>query len=143
MSLTIRLSRAGAKKRPFYRIVIADSRMARDGRFIERVGSYDPMLLRDNPDRVKLNAERIQHWLGVGAQPSDRVARFLGEASLAPMPARRETPQKSQPKKKAQERLKEAAEKVAAAAAAAAAPAEPEAAPAEAAAEQAPAEGGA
>jgi small subunit ribosomal protein S16 len=137
MSLTIRLSRAGAKKRPFYRIVVADSRMARDGRFIERVGSYDPMLLRDNPDRVRLNTERIQHWLGVGAQPSDRVARFLGEASLAPMPERRETPKKSQPKKKAQERMKEAAEKAAAAAEAAQAPAE------SAAEQQAPAEGGA
>jgi small subunit ribosomal protein S16 len=141
MSLTIRLSRAGAKKRPFYRIVVADSRMARDGRFIERVGSYDPMLMRDNPDRVRLNTERIQHWLGVGAQPSDRVARFLGEASLAPMPERRETPKKSQPKKKAQERTKEAAEKAAAAAEAAQAPAEA-AAPAPAA-QEAPAEGGA
>ncbi len=133
MSLKIRMSRAGAKKRPFYRIVVADSRMARDSKFIERLGTYDPMLMRDNPDRVKLNVERIKHWLGVGAKPSDRVARFLAEASLAPAPARHESPQKSKPKAKAQERLKAAADKAtaaeAAAAAAAAAPAE--AAPAE------------
>lgn len=125
MAVVLRLARAGATKRPFYHVVAADSRMPRDGRFIERVGSYDPMLMRDNPNRVRLNTERIQHWLGVGARPSDRVARFLGETSLAPMPERRETPKKSQPKKKAQERMKEAAEK--AAAAAAQAPAEQEA----------------
>lgn len=119
MSLKIRMSRAGAKKRPFYRIVIADSRMARDGKFIERVGTYDPMLQRENPDRVKLNVERIKHWLGVGALPSERVAHFLADASLGPAPVRRETPKKSQPKAKAQERLKAAAEKAAAAQAAA------------------------
>ncbi len=119
MSLKIRMSRAGAKKRPFYRIVIADSRMARDGKFIERVGTYDPMLKRENPDRVKLNVERIKHWLGVGALPSERVARFLADASLGPAPVQRETPQKSKPKAKAQERLKAAAEKAAAASAAA------------------------
>ena len=82
MSVKIRLSRGGAKKRPYYHIVIADSRRARDGKFIERVGSYNPMLPKDNPDRVKLNEERIKHWLGVGAQPSDRVHRFLGAAGL-------------------------------------------------------------
>ncbi len=124
MSLKIRMSRAGAKKRPFYRIVVADSRMARDGKFIERVGTYDPMLKRENPDRVKLNVERLKHWLGVGALPSERVARFLADASLGPAPVRRETPQKSKPKAKAQERLKAAADKAAAAEAAATSAAE-------------------
>jgi small subunit ribosomal protein S16 len=116
MSLKIRMSRAGAKKRPFYRIVIADSRNARDGRFIERIGTYDPMLARDNPNRVRLDVERVKHWLGVGALPSERVARFLADASLGPAPVRRETPKRSAPKAKAQERLKAAAEKAAAAA---------------------------
>lgn len=116
MSLKIRMSRAGAKKRPFYRIVVADSRMARDGKFIERVGTYDPMLTRENPDRVKLNVERLKHWLGVGALPSERVQRFLADVSLAQPPVRRETPKKSAPKAKAQERAKAAAEKAAAAA---------------------------
>lgn len=114
MSLKIRMSRAGAKKRPFYRIVIADSRMARDGRFIERVGTYDPMLQRDNPNRVKLDVERLKHWLSKGALPSERVQKFLADVSLAAPPARRETPKKSAPKAKAQERLKAAAEKAAA-----------------------------
>lgn len=114
MSLKIRMSRAGAKKRPFYRIVVADSRMARDGKFIERVGTYDPMLTRENPDRVKLNIERLKHWLSVGALPSERVQRFLADVSLAQPPVRRETPKKSAPKAKAQERAKAAAEKAAA-----------------------------
>ncbi|MYF85145.1 MAG: 30S ribosomal protein S16 [Rhodospirillaceae bacterium] len=83
MSLRIRLARGGAKKRPFSRIVVADSRMPRDGRFIERVGSYNPMLPKDHPDRVVLKEERVRHWLGVGALPSDRVSRFLGTAGLA------------------------------------------------------------
>ena len=89
MSLRIRLARGGAKKRPFYRIVVADSRMPRDGRFIERVGSYNPMLPKDHPDRVVFKEERVRHWLGVGALPSDRVSRFLGTAGLA---SRREAP---------------------------------------------------
>ncbi|MBM3484504.1 MAG: 30S ribosomal protein S16 [Alphaproteobacteria bacterium] len=114
MSLKIRMSRAGAKKRPFYRIVIADSRMARDGRFIERVGTYDPMLQRDNPNRVKLDVERLKHWLSKGALPSERVQKFLADVSLASPPARRETPKKSAPRAKAQERLKAATEKAAA-----------------------------
>jgi len=114
MSLKIRMSRAGAKKRPFYRIVIADSRMARDGRFIERVGTYDPMLQRDNPNRVKLDVERLKHWLSKGALPSERVQKFLADVSLASPPARRETPKKSAPRTKAQERLKAATEKAAA-----------------------------
>ena len=115
MSLKIRLARGGAKKRPFYRIVIADSRMPRDGRFIERVGTYNPMLPKEHPDRVELKTERIQHWLSVGARPSDRVARFLGGAEIIAMPAVPEQTKKNQPKAKAQERMKEAAEKAAAA----------------------------
>jgi small subunit ribosomal protein S16 len=114
MSLKIRLTRGGAKKRPFYSIVIADSRSPRDGRFIEKVGTYNPMLDRAHADRLVMKAERIQYWLSKGAQPSDRVARFLGDAGLAPAPERRDTPQKSAPKAEAQERAK-AAEAAAAA----------------------------
>ena len=116
MSLKIRLARGGAKKRPYYSIVVADARSPRDGRFIERVGTYNPMLDRSHADRVTLKPERIQHWLGVGALPTDRVARFLGDAGLIEKPAMRETPIKSAPKAKAQERLKVAAEAAAAAA---------------------------
>ena len=110
MSLKIRLSRAGAKKRPYYHIVVADSRSPRDGRFVEKVGAYNPMLPSDHADRVRLNDERIKHWLEQGAQATDRVARFLGHAGLAPKPAFREQPKKSAPKKKAQERAAKAAE---------------------------------
>jgi small subunit ribosomal protein S16 len=124
MSLKIRLARGGAKKRPFYRIVVADSRMPRDGRFIERVGTYNPMLPKEHPDRVDLKTERIQHWLSVGARPSDRVAKFLGGAEILPMPVPREQTKKNLPKAKAQERLKESEEKAAAAAEEAAAPVE-------------------
>ncbi len=120
MALKIRLSRGGAKKRPYYRIVIADSRSPRDGRFIEKIGAYNPMLAKDDPNRVVLDVERARHWLGRGATPSDRVARFLGQAEIIPMPAQRSNPQKALPKAKAQERMKAAEE----AAAAAAAPAE-------------------
>ena len=116
MSLKIRLARGGAKKRPYYSIVVADARSPRDGRFIERVGTYNPMLDRSHADRVTLKPERIQHWLGVGALPTDRVARFLGDAGLIDKPAMRETPIKSAPKAKAQERLKAATEAAAAAA---------------------------
>ncbi len=108
MGLKIRLARAGAKKRPYYHIVVADSRSPRDGRFIERLGSYNPMLPAEHADRVRLQAERIQHWMGQGAVATDRVARFLGKAGLAPMPAWGEQPVKSAPKKKAQERAKAA-----------------------------------
>lgn len=143
MSLTIRLSRGGAKKRPYYRIVVADSRRARDGRFIERVGSYNPMLAKDSEERVKLNAERIQYWLGVGAQPSDRVARFLADAGMGKKPVVHAQTKQDKPKAKAQERIREAEAKAQAeaeaAAAAAAAPAE-EAPAEEAPAEEAPAE---
>jgi small subunit ribosomal protein S16 len=121
MATVLRLTRAGAKKRPYYHIVVADSRSARDGRFIEKVGAYNPMLPRDHADRVKLTKERIQHWLQVGAQPSDRVASFLAAAGLMKARTRTVTPQKSAPKAKAQERIKQAAEKAAQAAEAAAA----------------------
>jgi small subunit ribosomal protein S16 len=115
MSVKIRLARGGAKKRPFYSIVIADSRMPRDGRFIEKVGTYNPMLQKDHPERVQLKTERIQHWLSVGAEPTDRVARFLGQAGLRAAPAIRDNPQKAAPKAKAQERMKQAQEAAAAA----------------------------
>jgi small subunit ribosomal protein S16 len=108
MALKIRLARGGAKKRPFYSIVVADSRSPRDGRFIEKLGTYNPMLDRGHPERVTLKTERIQHWLGVGALPSERVERFLGDAGLRTKPEVRETPKKSAPKAKAQERAKAA-----------------------------------
>jgi small subunit ribosomal protein S16 len=109
MGLKIRLARAGAKKRPYYHIVVADSRSPRDGRFIEKLGSYNPMLPAEHADRVRLFAERIRHWLDAGALPTERISRFLGTAGLAPAPARREQPMKSAPRKKAQERAKAAA----------------------------------
>ena len=126
MAVSIRLSRGGAKKRPYYKIVVADARTGRDGKFIERIGSYNPMLPKESPERVKLDADRARHWLSVGAQPTDRVARFLDEAGIAKRPAR-SNPTKGLPGKKAQERtaaLKKAQEDAAAAiAAATAAPA--------------------
>ena len=109
MGLKIRLARAGAKKRPYYHIVIADSRSPRDGRFIERVGSYNPMLPADHAERVRLVNDRITHWVSEGAVATDRVARFLGKAGLIPMPKYAEQPIQSAPKKKAQERAKAAA----------------------------------
>ena len=130
MATSIRLSRGGSKKRPYYKIVVADSRSPRDGRFIERLGSYNPLLAKDNPERVKLDAERAAHWLSVGAQPTDRVARFLDAAGVKERAARN-NPKKAEPGEKAKERAEEKAAKIAeaeeAAAAAAAAPApEPE-----------------
>lgn len=116
MALKIRLARGGAKKRPFYRIVVADIRSPRDGRFIERLGTYNPMLEKDDPARVVLKRERIEYWLGCGAKPSDRVAHFLGAAEIRPAPAMPSQTKKNLPKKKAQERI--AAEQAAAAAAA-------------------------
>jgi small subunit ribosomal protein S16 len=104
MSVRIRLARGGVKKRPFYSIVVADSRSPRDGRFVEKVGTYNPMLERSHSDRVTLKEDRIRHWLSVGAQPSDRVARFLGEAGIIEKRPVPEQPKKSQPKAKAQER---------------------------------------
>lgn len=125
--LSLRLTRHGAKKRPFYHIVVADSRSPRDGRFIEKVGSYNPMLARDHAERVKLDVEKIKAWLSKGAQPSERVARFLANAKVIAPVAQPDRPKKSAPRAKAQERLRmeaEVAAKAAAeAAAAAAAPA--------------------
>jgi len=109
MALKIRLTRGGTKKRPFYSIVVADSHSPRDGRFIEKLGTYNPMLDKGHAERVVLKTERIQHWLKVGALPSERVQRFLGDAGLAPKPQYRETPKKSSPKAKAQERAKASA----------------------------------
>ena len=115
--LVIRMARAGTKKRPFYHIVAADSRSPRDGRFIERIGSFDPMLAKDSDKRVVLDLERAKHWLSVGAQATDRVERFLDEAGLLKREARN-NPEKAVPGKKAQERAAERAKKAEAAAAA-------------------------
>ena len=123
MAVSIRLARGGAKKRPYYRIVVADSRNARDGRFIEKVGTYNPLLAKDSPERVKLDADRIQHWLSVGAQPSDRVLRFLDAAGIRERAARN-NPKKAVPGEKAKERAEARAAKEAEAAEAAAAPQE-------------------
>jgi len=106
MALKIRLARAGSKKRPYYHIVVADVRAPRDGRFIERIGAYNPMLNKDDENRVKLDAERARHWLSVGAKPTDRVARFLDAADVLKRPSRN-NPNKAKPGKKAQERLDE------------------------------------
>ena len=123
MAMKIRLARGGSKKRPFYRIVAADSRMPRDGRFIEKLGTYNPLLPKDSEERVKMNMERIQYWLDQGAQPTDRIARFLEAAGVRDK-AERNNPNKGTPGKAAQERAEAKAEKAAAAAEAAAAPAE-------------------
>ncbi len=125
MALRIRLSRGGAKKRPFYRIVVADSRSPRDGRFIERIGTYNPLLAGDDPNRVTLDADRARHWLDHGATPSERVGQFLGAAGVTPMPPVRVRPNKAKPRARTVERLKAAEE------AAAATPAVVEAAPVE------------
>ena len=108
MSLKLRLSRAGAKKRPFYKIVVADSRSPRDGRFIEKIGTFDPILAKDNEKRLVLDLDRAKHWLSVGATPTDRVLRFLAEAGLATR-VNGNNPEKAKPKKKAQERAAKAA----------------------------------
>ena len=118
MSLKIRLSRAGAKKRPYYRIVIADARAPRDGRFIEKVGTYDPMKPKDDPARIKLETEKVQAWLTKGAQPTDRVLRFLDAAGLMKREPRN-NPKKGEPGKRAQELAAERAKKAAAGEAAA------------------------
>ena len=115
MSVKIRLARGGAKKRPFYHIVVADANAPRDGKFIERVGTYNPMLPADHAERVTLVTERLTYWLGNGAQPTDRVERFLVKAELVKAPVRAEQTKQPAPKKKAQER--EAARAKAAAAA--------------------------
>src|SRR3954463_8204061 len=125
MAVAIRLSRGGAKKRPYYKIVVTDSRTGRDGKFIERIGSYDPMLPKDSPERVKLDADRARHWLSGGAQPSDRVARFLDAAGVKERQARN-NPNKGEPGEKAKERAEERAGREAEAAEAAATAAEEE-----------------
>lgn len=112
MALAIRMSRAGRKKRPFYRIVVADKRMPRDGRFIETLGSYNPLIDSDNDNRVKFKEERVQYWLDQGAEPSTRVARLLAQKGLRDHPGYNETPKKSAPKAKAQERERERQEKL-------------------------------
>jgi len=127
MSLKIRLARGGNKKRPFYHIVVADARAPRDGRFIERLGTYDPMLAKDGEARVKLDADRAKHWLSVGAQATDRVARFLDAAGLLKREARN-NPNRAEPGAKAKERAEARSKAEAAARAAAEAPAGDEAA---------------
>ena len=134
MPVRIRLSRGGAKKRPFYRIVVADSRRARDGKFIDQVGTYNPMLPKDSPDRVKIDVEKAKDWISKGAQPSDRVTLFLSNLGAVDKPIITEKTKKHLPKKKTQERLAAAKEKEEAAKAPAEATAEAEA-PAEAEAE--------
>ena len=123
MSLKIRLARAGTKKRPVYHIVVADSRSPRDGRYIERLGYFNPLMAKDKADRLKLDLEKVKGWMAKGALPSDRVTRFLDAAGVMKRETRN-NPEKSKPKKKAQERTAAAATAAAAAAAAAAAPAE-------------------
>lgn len=107
MALKIRLARGGAKRRPFYRIVVAENTSPRDGRFVERIGSYNPLLPQGHAERVVINKDRATYWLGIGAQPTERVQHFFASSGLAEVAPRADRPQKSQPKKKAQERLKE------------------------------------
>lgn len=139
MSVSIRLSRGGSKKRPYYKVVVSNSRAPRDGKYLEQVGTYNPLLAKDDANRVRLIEDRINYWLGVGAQPTDRVARMLDKAGIKERAATN-NPQKAEPGKKAKDRAEEKAEKQReaeeAAAAAAAAPAVEEAP----AAEEAPAE---
>ena len=146
MSVSLRLSRGGSKKRPYYKIVVANSRAPRDGKYLEQVGTYNPLLAKDNSDRVRLVEDRVRYWLGVGAQPTDRVARMLDKAGIKERAAT-VNPNKGEPGKKAKDRAEEKAEKIREAeeaareaAEAAAAPAAEEAPAAEAAAEEAPAE---
>jgi small subunit ribosomal protein S16 len=147
MAMKIRLARGGSKKRPFYRIVAADSRMPRDGRYVEKLGTYNPLLPKDSEERVKMDMERVQYWLSKGAQPTDRISRMLEAAGVLEKKERANL-KKGEPGEKAKARVEEKAAKAAAAVEAAKAPApEPEAAPAEeeapteeAAAEEAPAE---
>jgi small subunit ribosomal protein S16 len=130
MSLKIRLSRGGAKKRPFYKIVLADARSPRDGKFLERLGTYNPMVPQDHAERLVMKEERIKHWLSMGAQPTDRVARFFAQAGYIAAKPRPDQSKQGAPKAKAQERLKEQEKAREAAASAAAAAAEAAAAPA-------------
>ena len=111
MPVRIRLSRGGAKKRPFYRIVVADSRRARDGKFIDQLGTYNPMLPKDSPDRVKIDVEKAKEWMAKGAQPSDRVTIFLSNLNVVAKPVITEKTKKHLPKKKTQEKLAAAKDK--------------------------------
>ena len=146
MALKIRLARGGSKKRPFYSVVVADSRMPRDGRFIEKIGTYDPRLPKDSESRVQIDGQKAADWIKKGAKPTDRVARFLSQLTVegadAPVWAWEagNNPNKGEPGAKAKERAEEKAAKAAEAAEAAAAPAEEEAPAEEAVAEEAPAE---
>lgn len=135
MAVAIRLARGGAKKRPYYRIVVADTRARRDGQFIEKVGTYNPMLAKDDENRVRLVEDRVKHWIGQGAKPSDRVARFLEAAGMLEAKTRN-NPNKGKPGQKALDLIEEKKAKAEAAAAAAAEAAEAAAAPAEEAAEE-------
>lgn len=130
MAMKIRLARGGSKKRPFYRIVAADSRMPRDGRFIEKLGTYNPLLAKDSEERVKMDMDRVKYWLGEGAQPTDRISRMLEAAGVIDK-KERSNPKKGTPGEKAVARVEEKAEKATAAAEAAAAPAPVEEAPVE------------
>ena len=130
MAMKIRLARGGSKKRPFYRIVAADSRMPRDGRFIEKLGTYNPLLPKDSEERVKMDMERVQYWLDQGAQPTDRISRFL-EAAGTIEKKERNNPQKGEPGQKAKDRAEEKAAKAAEATEAPAEEAPAEEAPAE------------
>lgn len=123
MAMKIRLARGGSKKRPFYRIVAADSRMPRDGRYIEKLGTYNPLLPKDSEERVKMDVERIQYWMSHGAQPTDRISRMLEAAGVIEK-KERNNPKKAEPGEKAKARVEEKAEKAAAAKEAAAAPVE-------------------
>ena len=151
MALKMRMARAGRKKSPFYRIVVADARSPRDGKFIEKVGTYNPLLAKDDTNRVTLDTELVKKWLAEGAQPSERVAKFLGQAGIIEMPKSRQSVEKAQPKAKAQQMAKDKEAKIAAAKEAeeeekrqaeeaANAPAEEEEAPAEDASADAPAD---
>ena len=139
MAIAIRLARGGAKKRPYYRIVVADSRRARDGKFLEQVGTYNPLLGKEDENRVRLIEDRIRYWLGVGAQPTDRVHRFLDKAGILEREAKN-NPKKGEPGDNAKERAEEKAAKIAAAEEAAKAAEEEAKAAAAAPAEEAPAE---
>lgn len=124
MAVRIRLSRGGSKKRPFYRIVAADQRAPRDGRFIEKLGTYNPLLPQGHDQKLVVNEERVKYWLSVGAQPTERLQKVLSSLGLTSAPVIHDQPKKSAPKAKAQERMKEKEAAAAAAAEAAAAPAE-------------------
>ncbi len=114
MSLKLRMSRQGTRNRPFFHIVVAESRSCRDGKYIEKIGTYNPLLPKNSEERVKFDVERAKHWLKMGATPSERVAMFFGKAGIIPMPKQRKAIKKAEPKAKMQERAKAKAEKASA-----------------------------